>query len=83
MDFVDDQLLNMLTKIYAAFSQDFKEFQSDDTVLSLDRYANVGKQLMLIEQEWRRHQPAVTLGRGHPETGSQRMAVAGGAARPG
>ena len=83
MDFVDDQLLNMLTKIYAAFGQDFKGFQSDDTVLSLDRYANVGKQLMLIEQEWRGHQPAVTLGRGHPETGSQRTAVAGGAARPG
>jgi CRP-like cAMP-binding protein len=52
LEFVDDQLLNMLQKIYAAFDQDFEEFQSDERVLSLDRYANVGRQLMLIEQAW-------------------------------
>jgi CRP-like cAMP-binding protein len=52
MDFVDDQLLNMLQKIYTAFDQNFDEFQADDRVLSLDRYASVGKQLMLIEQSW-------------------------------
>jgi CRP-like cAMP-binding protein len=52
MEFVDDQLLNMLRKIYTAFAQDFEEFQLDNGVLSLDRYANIGKQLMLIEQAW-------------------------------
>ena len=52
MDFVDDQLLTMLRKIYAAFDQDFSEFQSDERVMPLDRYANVGKQLMVIEKIW-------------------------------
>jgi len=31
---------------------DFSEFQSDERVMPLDRYANVGKQLMVIEKIW-------------------------------
>ena len=52
LEFVDDQLLTMLRKIYAAFDQNFEEFQLDERILSLDRYAHVGKQLMAIEQAW-------------------------------
>ncbi|HEY1296158.1 MAG TPA: cyclic nucleotide-binding domain-containing protein [Chloroflexota bacterium] len=52
LEFVDDQLLTMLRKIYTAFHQSFQEFQRDDTILSLDRYAHVGRQLMTIEQAW-------------------------------
>jgi CRP-like cAMP-binding protein len=54
LEFVDDQLLHMLRTIYMAFDQDFEAFQLDDRVLTLDRYANVGRQLMLIEQAWNR-----------------------------
>jgi CRP-like cAMP-binding protein len=52
IDYVDDQLMNMLCKIYAAFDQERHEFQIDERVMPLDRYANVGKQLMLIEKIW-------------------------------
>jgi hypothetical protein len=52
LEFVDDQLLTMVRKIYTAFDQDFEEFQRDDSVLSLERYAHVGRQLMAIEQAW-------------------------------
>jgi CRP-like cAMP-binding protein len=52
LEFVDDQLLTMVKKIYTAFHQNFEEFQRDDKVLSLDRYAHVGRQLMAIEQAW-------------------------------
>ena len=52
LDFVDDQLLTMLRKIYAAFDQDFRAFQCDERVMPLDRYATVGKQLMVIEKIW-------------------------------
>jgi CRP-like cAMP-binding protein len=52
VDYVDDQLLNMLHKVYASFDQDYNEFQIDERVMSLDRYANVGKQLMSIERIW-------------------------------
>ncbi len=53
-EFVDDQLLNMNRKIYAAFRQDFAEFQRDPDNLSLTRYGVVGRQLMTIERAWRR-----------------------------
>ena len=52
--FVDDQLLNMNRKIYAAFRQDFAHFQRDPDNLSLTRYGVVGRQLMTIESAWRR-----------------------------
>jgi hypothetical protein len=52
LEFVDDQLLTMVRKIYTAFHQNFQEFQRDDRILSLDRYAHVGRQLMAIEQAW-------------------------------
>jgi hypothetical protein len=53
-EFVDDQLLNMNRKIYAAFRQDFAQFQRDPDNLSLMRYGVVGRQLMTIERAWRR-----------------------------
>jgi hypothetical protein len=53
-EFVDDQLLNMNRKIYAAFRQDFALFQRDPDNLSLTRYGAVGRQLMIIERAWRR-----------------------------
>jgi hypothetical protein len=53
-EFVDDQLLNMNRKIYAAFRQDFAQFQRDPDNLSLTRYGVVGRQLMTIERAWRR-----------------------------
>ena len=53
-DVVDDQLLNMNRKIYAAFRQDFAQFQRDPDNLSLTRYGVVGRQLMTIERAWRR-----------------------------
>lgn len=53
-EFVDDQLLNMNRKIYAAFAQDFARFQRDPDNLSLTRYGVVGRQLMTIERAWRR-----------------------------
>lgn len=52
-EFVDDQLLNMNRKIYAAFRQDFAQFQRDPNTLSLARYGVVGQQLMAIERAWR------------------------------
>jgi hypothetical protein len=52
MDFVDDQLLHTLRKIYASFDQNFTEFQLDERVMTLVRYAKIGKQLMLIEEIW-------------------------------
>jgi CRP-like cAMP-binding protein len=52
MDFVDDQLMNMLRRIYKAFKQDVEEFQNDARVMPLDRYAKIGRQLMSIEKMW-------------------------------
>jgi len=52
LEFVDDQLLTMVRKIYTAFHQNFQEFQRDDRILSLERDAPVGRQLMAIEQAW-------------------------------
>jgi hypothetical protein len=51
-NFVEDQLLNMNHKIYASFWQDFGQFQSDQNILTLERYQSIGKQLMLIQAEW-------------------------------
>ncbi|UCC53440.1 MAG: hypothetical protein JSV68_05615, partial [Anaerolineaceae bacterium] len=53
MQFVEDQLLNMNEQIFASFEQDFQAFQDDLRVLSLERYGPIGRQLMLIEEEWR------------------------------
>jgi signal-transduction protein with cAMP-binding, CBS, and nucleotidyltransferase domain len=52
LQFVEDQLLTMNQKIYAAFDQDFAAFQRDERVLSLERYVPIGRQLMLVEAEW-------------------------------
>ena len=53
LQFVEDQLLNMNRKIYAAFDQEFAAFQQDEGVLSLERYGPIGRQLMLVEAKWK------------------------------
>lgn len=52
LNFVEDQLRNMNYKIYKAFEQDFFSFQSDASVLSLERYKTIGQQIMNIQQKW-------------------------------
>lgn len=52
LNFIEDQLLNMNRKIYAAFQQPFEQFQADPNVLSLERYQLIGKQLMLVQAAW-------------------------------
>ncbi|MDJ0621242.1 MAG: Gfo/Idh/MocA family oxidoreductase [Calothrix sp. MO_192.B10] len=52
LNFVEDQLRNMNYKIYKAFDQDFFSFQSDASVLSLERYKTIGQQIMDIQQKW-------------------------------
>jgi CRP-like cAMP-binding protein len=54
LQFVDDQLLRMNRAIYAAFAQEFAEFQQDPRVLSLERYGPIGRQLMAIQEAWER-----------------------------
>ncbi|NES76604.1 MULTISPECIES: Gfo/Idh/MocA family oxidoreductase [unclassified Okeania] len=53
LNIVDDQLLNMNLKIYAAFQQNFADFQNDQNILSLERYLPIGKQIMLIQNLWK------------------------------
>lgn len=52
LNFVEDQLRNMNYKIYKAFEQDFFSFQSDTSVLSLERYKAIGEQIMDIQEKW-------------------------------
>ena len=52
LNFVEDQLLNMNRKIYGAFGQEFRQFQNDHTILSLECYQSIGNQIMWIQHEW-------------------------------
>jgi CRP-like cAMP-binding protein len=54
LQFVDDQLLTMNRKIYAAFDQEFESFQQDPQVMSLERYRAIGEHLMAIQEAWER-----------------------------
>lgn len=51
-NFIEDQLLQMNLKIYESFQQNFIEFQNDSRILSLERYASIGQQIMLIQHVW-------------------------------
>ncbi len=52
LNFVDDQLLNMNCIIYNSFKQNFEDFQRDLNVLSLERYKEMGTELMKIQEQW-------------------------------
>ncbi len=77
LEFVNDQLLTMLRKIYAAFAR----FQQDPNNLPLARYGVIGRQLMAIETAWQDivHPTAQTAARlpARPVTAGWRSATPG------
>lgn len=52
LTFLEDQLLAMNQAIYKAFAQKTAEFEKDDTVLSLEKYGSIGRQIMEIHRLW-------------------------------
>lgn len=52
LTFLEDQLLRMNQVIYKSFTQNTAEFNKDETVLTLEKYGSIGRQIMEILRLW-------------------------------